>query len=292
MTMGSVLGRLEAREAAARERADLLRAEMAVLAEKLAAEEAAVGRFLSARETVPEVMAGPDRPDDVAFAVRQEELEVEEAGPAAELSEDVVVALAVTGEAKVRGGSLQVPEFSAGAAVEVLPRVYRDVLGVIGRSAGRGVRAKAVCEELGLRGEPKHIEALRGKLKRLARQGWLTEPSPGRQPQIRLVDVGQAAILQRVRRPDDGGVADVAAVRDQQRGDRHVQVAQPRLAAGDGGERLVGAGPREHLQQGLRQIHTRQHRLPQLSQGDGFAAPAPERRSASSGAGEPAPVHR
>jgi hypothetical protein len=123
MTMGSVLGRLEAREAAARERADLLRAEMAVLAEKLAAEEAAAGRFLSARETVLEVMAGPDRLDDVAFAVRQEELEVEEDGPAAELGEDVVVALAVTGEAKVRGGSVQVPGFSAGAAVEVLPRV-------------------------------------------------------------------------------------------------------------------------------------------------------------------------
>ncbi|MFI5750802.1 hypothetical protein ACIBBE_33935 [Streptomyces sp. NPDC051644] len=177
--MGSVLGRLEAREAAARERADLLRAEMAVLAEKLAAEEAAAGRFLSARETVLEVMAGPDRPDDVAFAVRQEELEVEEAGPAAEWSEDVVVALAVTGEAKVRGGSLQVPKFSAGAAAKVLPRVCRDVLGVIGRSAGRGVRAKSVCEELGLGGEPKHIEALRGKLKRLARRGWLIEPSPG-----------------------------------------------------------------------------------------------------------------
>jgi hypothetical protein len=53
------------------------------------------------------------------------------------------------------------------------------VLGVIGRSAGRGVRVKAVCEELGLGGEPKHVEALRGKLKRLARRGWLIEPSPG-----------------------------------------------------------------------------------------------------------------
>ncbi|MFD5117569.1 hypothetical protein ACFWNG_35590 [Streptomyces sp. NPDC058391] len=52
-----------------------------------------------------------------------EKLEVEEAGPDAELSEDVVVALTVTGEAKARVGSLQVPEFSAGAAVEMLPRV-------------------------------------------------------------------------------------------------------------------------------------------------------------------------
>ncbi|MCX5315973.1 hypothetical protein [Streptomyces sp. NBC_00154] len=176
--MGSVLGRLEAREAAARERADLLRAEMAVLAEKLAAEEAAADRLSSARETVLEVMAGPDLPEDAVFAVRPEGQGTEAADPVAELDEDAPVSAALAGEGKFRGGSLQVPVFSPGVAWEVLPRVYRDVLGMISRY-GRGVRTKEVCEELGLGGEAKHIEALRGKLKRLTRRGWLLESSPG-----------------------------------------------------------------------------------------------------------------
>ncbi|BDM74741.1 hypothetical protein HEK616_82280 (plasmid) [Streptomyces nigrescens] len=73
----------------------------------------------------------------------------------------------------------------------------------------------------------------------------------GREAQVGLVDVTQPSVLQRVDPADHGGVADVAAAGDQERGDRDVQVLQPRLAAGDRRDRLVGAGPGEHLQQDL-----------------------------------------
>ncbi len=85
--------------------------------------------------------------------------------------------------------------------------------------------------------------------------------------------MGQAPVLQRVRGADHRGVADVARVRHQQRGDRHVQVLQPRLATGNRRERLVGTGPREHLQQYLGQVDPGQHRLhrfPQVTQGRRF----------------------
>lgn len=42
------------------------------------------------------------------------------------------------------------------------------------------VGCKDVCAELGLAFEPRLIEGVRVKLKRLVARGWLTEPSPGR----------------------------------------------------------------------------------------------------------------
>ncbi len=111
------------------------------------------------------------------------------------------------------------------------------------------------------------------------------------QPRIRLVDVGQRAVLQRVVTADDRRVADVAAVRDQQRGDRHMQVPQAGLAAGDRGERGVGADPREHLQQHLRQVDTGQGIIAstalrrssrETGSGSGSGAAKCRRRSSSS----------
>ncbi len=71
--------------------------------------------------------------------------------------------------------------------------------------------------------------------------------------------MGQPPVLQRIRTAHHRGVADVAAVGEQQRGDRDVQVRQAGNAAGGRGERLVGAGPAEHLQQPLGQVHPGQH---------------------------------
>jgi hypothetical protein len=92
-------------------------------------------------------------------------------------------------------------------------------------------------------------------------------------PQIRLVDVREPPVLQSVDTADHRGVADVAAVRHQQRRDRHGQVLQAGLTSGDRGERLVGAGPGEHLQQYLGQVDAGQHRVhrgPQVEQRGGL----------------------
>lgn len=62
--MGSLLGRLEAREEAARVRVEELRAEMAALAGRLAAEEELLSRLQITRQTVIEVLAGGDLPGE------------------------------------------------------------------------------------------------------------------------------------------------------------------------------------------------------------------------------------
>jgi hypothetical protein len=58
--MGSLLERLEAREAATRARVEGLRAEMDRLAERLAGEEELLGRLEITRRTIIEVLAGGD----------------------------------------------------------------------------------------------------------------------------------------------------------------------------------------------------------------------------------------
>ncbi|WP_030800745.1 hypothetical protein [Streptomyces sp. NRRL S-337] len=61
---------------------------------------------------------------------------------------------------------------------EPLPPGYREVLTAFER-AGRGLRAKEVCEILGIGTEPRHTESVRAKLKRLVDRDILTEPEPG-----------------------------------------------------------------------------------------------------------------
>src|SRR6266508_2729753 len=60
--MASLLEALEARERAARARVEALRAEMDRLAERLAAEQALLGRLEITRQTVVEVLAGEELP--------------------------------------------------------------------------------------------------------------------------------------------------------------------------------------------------------------------------------------
>ncbi|MEU1288011.1 hypothetical protein [Kitasatospora sp. NPDC005856] len=61
---------------------------------------------------------------------------------------------------------------------EPLPPGYREVLAAI-EEAKDGLRAKDVCQAIGLDTEPRHIEGTRAKLKRLVGRGILTEPEPG-----------------------------------------------------------------------------------------------------------------
>jgi hypothetical protein len=58
-----------------------------------------------------------------------------------------------------------------------LPVAYRDVVEVVA-DAGP-LRARQVCQALGLGTEPKRREGMRIKLKRLVGRGWLVEVSPG-----------------------------------------------------------------------------------------------------------------
>jgi hypothetical protein len=60
----------------------------------------------------------------------------------------------------------------------VLPVAYRDVLEVLA-DAARPLRARQIAAALGLGQEPRHVEGLRLKLKRLVQRGWLAEPAAG-----------------------------------------------------------------------------------------------------------------
>ncbi|MDH6145807.1 hypothetical protein P3T35_007868 [Kitasatospora sp. GP30] len=59
-----------------------------------------------------------------------------------------------------------------------LPPGYHEILAAIEPGA-EGLRAKDICEALGAGTEPRHIEGIRAKLKRLVSRGLLSEPEPG-----------------------------------------------------------------------------------------------------------------
>ena len=61
---------------------------------------------------------------------------------------------------------------------EPLPPGYREILAAF-EQAGRGLRAKDICQVLDIGLEPRHTEGIRAKLKRLVSRGILTEPEPG-----------------------------------------------------------------------------------------------------------------
>ncbi|UJB40120.1 tektin family protein [Streptomyces sp. A1-5] len=61
---------------------------------------------------------------------------------------------------------------------EPLPAGYREILALF-EQTGEGLRAKEVCQALGLGTEARHTENTRAKLKRLVARGILTEPGPG-----------------------------------------------------------------------------------------------------------------
>jgi hypothetical protein len=62
--------------------------------------------------------------------------------------------------------------------VEVLPKVYRDIVEVVADAPG-AVRAKQIVPRIGLPAESAKIEGTRVKLKRLVERGWLAEEVPG-----------------------------------------------------------------------------------------------------------------
>jgi len=163
--MGSLLERLEARETAARARVEGLRAEMAVLAQHLAAEEELLERLQVTTQTVIEVLAGDELAGQDGVVADAGSHRGVGAGPEATSASRPAV---------------QVPAFQPGGDGDGwgLPVAYRDVVEVLA-DAGRPLRAMQVCQALGVGGEPRHREGMRSKLKRLARRGWLAEIQPG-----------------------------------------------------------------------------------------------------------------
>src|SRR6266508_3338084 len=146
--MGSLMAELEAREAAARGRAEVLRARIAELTEQLAVE------------------VEQDGDAGVRAALRLD-------GP---ITRAALAAAPVA--ARVGGGAVTVPVWQAGVAEAVLPVAYRDVLEVLA-DAAKPLRARQIAAALGLGDQRRSVEGLRLKLKRLVQRGWLAEPAVG-----------------------------------------------------------------------------------------------------------------
>src|SRR6266508_3533389 len=187
--MGSLMAELEAREAAARGRAEALRKRIAELAEQLAGEEELLSRLGIPRQTVLEILGGDDHAWGAVEGAdgRRGGVEVEQDGDEgvrAALRLDGPIARAALaaapgpGRARVGVGAVTVPVWQAGVTEAVLPVAYRDVLEGLA-DAGQGLRTRQIAAALGLGGEHRSVEGLRLKLKRLVRRGWLAEPAVG-----------------------------------------------------------------------------------------------------------------
>ncbi|MFJ4188199.1 hypothetical protein [Kitasatospora sp. NPDC089509] len=148
--MPSVMGLLEECERAARQRVEALQAE-------LREAEAALERFVIARETVAEVLAGPHGGEETPPVV-------------------------VSGEQPARGagavpGSV-VPVWREGLGLDALAPHYRRLLVVLA-DAGEEMDCRRLAAALGLEVVAAKVEGVRSKVKRLAARGWLAEERPG-----------------------------------------------------------------------------------------------------------------
>ncbi|MCU7827177.1 hypothetical protein [Kitasatospora sp. DSM 101779] len=148
--MPSVMGLLEERERAARQRVEVLQAE-------LQEAEAAWERFVIARQTVAEVLAEPAAGE-----------EVPPAGAAGERPARVVGAVP---------GSV-VPVWREGLALDSLAPDYQRLVEVLAGS-GEEMDCRQLAAALGLEVVAAKVEGVRSKVKRLAARGWLAEERPG-----------------------------------------------------------------------------------------------------------------
>ncbi|MCQ9132216.1 hypothetical protein [Streptomyces hilarionis] len=162
--MGSLLDAIEAEEAVVRERVEELESPVAELTVRLEAERERLSRLVITRETAGELLTRM-AVGDPGETVRDTPPAAEEVSPFAGAERRVV-------------GVLAVPKWRPGLEPGVLPRVYQDILEVVGDAPGP-VRAKQIVPRIGLAAETAKIEGTRAKLKRLVERGWLDEESPG-----------------------------------------------------------------------------------------------------------------
>lgn len=152
--MPSVMGLLEERERAARQRVEALQAE-------LREAEAVWERFVIARETVGEVLGEPRKAGETPQPVVAGERLVQ-------------VTAAVPGSV--------VPHWEEGLAPTVLAPDYRRITDILAGGNGAGGEAmdcRQLAAALGLEPVPAKVEGVRSKAKRLVARGWLTEERPG-----------------------------------------------------------------------------------------------------------------
>jgi hypothetical protein len=147
--MGSLFEELEAREAAARTRVEVLEAELAEVSGRLSVAREGLERLRIARETVAEVLS-----------------EMASRTPVDPGRSGVEDTSAFAGADRQVIGVLTVPNWQPGMEAEVLPRVYRDILEVVADAPGP-VRAKQIVPRIGLPAEAGKIEGTRARLKRL-----------------------------------------------------------------------------------------------------------------------------
>lgn len=174
--MASVVGLLEERELAARERVEGLReAADRVLAE-LAEAETDWQEWLIARQRVGEVLSAPHPRDAGVAGPEPEEPSASEPEPVPDTPAEVRPPRAA------RAGSI-VPVWRPALVADVLAVDYQRILSVLAERRADGVRVMA-CQELsavlGLAPVAASVEGVRSKMKRLADRGWAVEPSPGR----------------------------------------------------------------------------------------------------------------
>ncbi|WP_327071959.1 hypothetical protein [Kitasatospora sp. NBC_01302] len=153
--MPSMMGLLEERERAARQRVEALQAE-------LIEAEAVCERLVIAREVVGRVLAEPHAGD------------VPPAAAACVSKQPVQVAAAVPGSV--------VPVWHEGLDVGVLALDYRRIMDILAGGSGPGGQAmncRQLAVALGLEAVPAKVEGVRSKAKRLAVRGWLAEERPG-----------------------------------------------------------------------------------------------------------------
>ncbi|ODA69495.1 hypothetical protein APS67_006364 [Streptomyces sp. AVP053U2] len=146
----SLMEALEARQAELLGQAGRMSEQIAGLSEEVSRAEEQLVRLQIARETVEEVLAAPSSPVPGVVV----------AGGAAD---GVAVAL-VKAEAELD--------------VTVMSPEYREIIALFATS-GAAMRCKEVCRHLGLGTEPRHVEGMHSKLKRLVERGILAEPSSG-----------------------------------------------------------------------------------------------------------------
>ncbi|MFC8866060.1 hypothetical protein BCL80_1382 [Streptomyces avidinii] len=161
--MPSVMGLIEEREVAARQRVESLRDELDRLGAKLEEAEAARDRLVIAKETVSEVLSEAVEPEGARVSQDARPVEPEPA-----------MARAVPGSV--------VPVRREGLDVTVLPPDYQRIMRVLADRERSG-EGPAICRQLAdmldLELVPAKIEGVRSKAKRLAARGWLAEDTPG-----------------------------------------------------------------------------------------------------------------
>ncbi|MET7520405.1 hypothetical protein ABZS88_45175 [Streptomyces sp. NPDC005480] len=155
--MPSVIGLLEERERAAAERVEVLRTEADRALAALREAELDWERFVVSRETVVEVLAGPDG--------------VAEADTLASGDPEPSPSGAVPGSV--------VPEWCEGLVVSVLSPEYQRIMTVL-IAAQRALFCKELASELGVEPVAAKVEGVRSKANRLVRQGWLVKEPSGR----------------------------------------------------------------------------------------------------------------